>query len=246
MLGQQIDDRLGDGERHPGGDDRQQPEHRAAVGDQQQDDDHRQGPVEQRGIDALEDLYRVGGAGGGPGDVHGEPGVTAGGRGAQVVDEPLDVGVVAEAGPDDHLHRLVIAGGDGPGHPAVDGWQGGEKPGVGGGLVQVGGGEPGWPDVDDNGRVEVLGGELGLQVELLRGLRARGQVSGGVVLLGAHQLARQRPGEREHDHPEDEHNVLGPAAAGQCRDPACPARARCAWWGGTFGGHAILSRGMSR
>src|SRR5262249_60213788 len=138
VLGQQVDDRLGDGERHPGGDERQQQGHRAAVGDQQQDDDHRQGGVEQRGIDALEDLYRVGGAGGGPGDVHGEPGIAASGRGAQVVDEPLDVGVVAEAGPDDYLHGLVIGGWDRAGHPAVDCRQGGENPGGGGGLAQGG------------------------------------------------------------------------------------------------------------
>src|SRR6185437_13351074 len=186
VLGQQVDDGLGDGERDAGRDDREDPQHRAAVGQQQQDDDYGQRGVQQRAVDAFEDLDLVRGAGGRAGDVRAQPRVAAGGGRLQAGAEAADAGVVAEIAPDDRIHGLVAGRGDRAGDPAVHGGQRGEASRVGSGLAQVGGGEPGRADVDDHGRVVVLGDELVLQVQFLGGLGAGRQVGGGVVLLGAH------------------------------------------------------------
>ena len=96
MLGQQVDDGLGDGERDAGREDRENPQHRAAVGQQQQNDDHGQRGVQQRAVDALEDLDLVRGTGGRAGDVRAQPRVAAGGGRLQAGDEAADVRVVAE------------------------------------------------------------------------------------------------------------------------------------------------------
>ena len=101
--------------------------------------------------------------------------------------------------------------------------QRGELLRVRGDLGQVGGSQPGGPHVDHDRRVQVLRGEVVLQLERLGRLRGRGQVGGGVVLLGAHQFPGQRPGQRDHDHPEDQHGPLGAAPAGQARDAMRPA-----------------------
>ena len=95
---------------------------------------------------------------------------------------------------------------------------------VRGDLGQVGGSQPGGPHVDHDRRVQVLRGEVVLQLERLRRTpRQRRQVRGGVVLLDAHQLPGQGPGQRDHDHPEDQHGPLGAPPAGQARDAMCPA-----------------------
>src|SRR5262249_57329069 len=135
--------------------------------------------LEQWAVDGVGGLALVSCGGGGPGDGPTEARIAAGSGGLQVVDEPLDVGVEAKTGSDNRLHGLVIGRRDRAGHPAVNLREGAETPGVGGCLSQVGGGETGWPGVDDNSRVEVLDRELGLKVEFLRGLRAA-PASGGV------------------------------------------------------------------
>ncbi len=58
--GEQVDERLGGDEGDAHGDDRQQPQDGAAVGEQQQDDDHGERGVEQRAVDPLERVIRVG------------------------------------------------------------------------------------------------------------------------------------------------------------------------------------------
>ena len=58
--GEEVDHRLGDDQRHRGGDHRQQPQHRAPVGDQQDHDDDGHGRVQQRSGDALEHVVAVG------------------------------------------------------------------------------------------------------------------------------------------------------------------------------------------
>ena len=122
--------------------------------------------------------------------------------------------------------RLVIGGHDRSGDPAVHGGQRGEVAGVSVRLAQVGRCYPGVADVDHEGRVEVLGLEEVLLVQLLRGLGRRGQVSGRVVLLRALQLAGQRSQRRDHQDPERDHQVLGPTAANDRDQPADAAGPR--------------------
>ena len=108
VVGQQVDERLRDGERDARGDDRQDPQDRAAVGDEQDDDDDRDGRVQQGAVDALERRGRVGGAAGRARDVDVQPVGAVLGGGAQVVDR---VGgevpaVRAEVERDDDLRGL--------------------------------------------------------------------------------------------------------------------------------------------
>jgi hypothetical protein len=195
MLRQQVDDRLCRDERDAGGQDRQQPQDRAPVSQQEQRDDHRQGREQQRGIDALEDLQLVRRAGGRSGDVDRYPWIACGRGCLQAVDEFLDVGGVAEVRADNGLDRPVVGRRDRACHPAGDNGDGRELACVGGGLVQVGAGDPGLPLVDQHGRVEVLRGKPGLQVQFLGRVGTGRKVGRGVVLFRALQLARQRSGE---------------------------------------------------
>ena len=101
--------------------------------------------------------------------------------------------------------------------------QRGELLRVGGDLGQVCGSQPGGPYVDHDRRVQVLRGEVVLQLERLGRFRGRGQVRGGVVLLGTHQFPGQGSGQGDHDHPEDQHGPLSAPPAGQARDAMRPA-----------------------
>jgi hypothetical protein len=222
-LGQQVDDRLGGGERHAGRDDRQDPQHRAAVGQQQQDDDHGQRGVQQRTVDALEDLDCTGGAGGRAGDMRAQPWIAARSGRLQAGNKAADVGVVAEVSPDDRLDGLVVAGRDRPSDRAGHRGQRAEGPRVGDGLARVRRGDPGWAGVDHHGRVQALGDERARQVQLLGGLRAGRPVGRGVVLFRAHQLGRQWCRDGDDENPEHQYQVLGPPAARQAGDPPGPA-----------------------
>ena len=236
MHDEQIDHGLGGDQRDTGREDGQQPEDGTAVGQQQQHDDHAQSGVQQRGVDALEDLEGIGRAGCRTSHVSRQPGIARRRDRLQVGDKAGDGVGVAEVSLDEDLDRLVIPGRDRADHLAGT-RQGRERARVRTGLAQVGRGQPGSADVDHHGRVQVLRGEAGLEVQCLGGFRGRRQVCGRVVLLRALQLARQGSGQRDDDDPEQQDGVLGPAPAGQQGEAAQPA--------GVVGGHGsstVLAR----
>jgi hypothetical protein len=231
VLGQQVDDRLGDGERDTRRDDRQDPQHRAAVGEQQDDHDHRDRAEQQRAVDALERLGRVGGETRRAGDVRVEP-LRAGrrgvGHGRHLVGGLVPT-VRTQIERYEDLGGPPVGGGHRTDHLAVEAGIPGEHRGVGPDLLQVGRRQAGRPFVDDDRRDGVRRRERGLPVQRLGGLRAARQPGARVVLLRAGQLPGQRRGDRDHDEPEQQHDVLDPAVRdhvddGPHHDPPMPRR----------------------
>ncbi len=150
---EEVDHRLGGYQRHPRGDHRQQPQHRASVGDQQDHDDDRQGRVQKRAVDALEYLAVVGRVPQRAGDV--------GGQAVRVRrgDRPDGAGGLGRAVPallaqvdgKDGLDGLAVGCLDRARDlAAADSVDGREAPGVGGCLGPVRGSEPRGALVDDD------------------------------------------------------------------------------------------------
>ena len=116
VLGQQVHDGLGDGERHERGDHREQPHHRAAIGQQQDHDDHGHRRIEQGGVNSVEGFGEVRRDTSRSGDVRRQPvGGIADDLG-HLVDDLADLEPAALTGIDlgDDLQRLPSADGTGP------------------------------------------------------------------------------------------------------------------------------------
>ena len=211
VLGEQVDDRLGTGQRHACGHDRKQPQQRTAVGQQQDDDDDEDGAVQQLPVDAGE-------GGGGvcrltawPGDVH----VRAVHMG-DLLDVVLDVGqlvpaVLAEVEGHHplgdltvlrHLHQLArldlvsvrALGRDGALH-LLDLVQ------LAADLGEVRLGQAGRLLVHQDGRDLVLVLERRQLVQSLGRLRTGGQPGRRLVVLDVSELAGDRSGRGNDDDP---------------------------------------------
>jgi hypothetical protein len=110
--GQQVDQRLGAGQRHARRDHRQQPEHRTAVGDQQQHNDDGQGTEQQRAVDSLEGLGRVGRRAQRAGDVDSQARPVGLGHAANRISGRAGgiPAILAQVDRDDRLDRLPVLG----------------------------------------------------------------------------------------------------------------------------------------
>src|SRR6266568_2788114 len=133
--------------------------------------------------------------------------------------------LLAEVRADDGLDRPMVLGHGRRGNPPVHGGQRGEVPCVGLRLLQVGRRHPAVAHVHDQGGVEVLGLEQVLLVQLLGGFGRGRQVRRRIVLLRPLQLACQPAQGRDHQDPEHDDQVLGPAPAHE-RDQAAYTRSR--------------------
>jgi hypothetical protein len=220
VLGEQVDRRLGGGEGDEHAGQRQHPQGGAAVGKQQDDDHDHSGDVQQRGVEAGEHVGEVGEVPARPGRVRVQvTGVRVGDR-AHLLDPGGEllpaVALRVDLHGHDHLQRPAVLGGDRAEDLAGDVLDAGEPLHVGGDLGAVGCGHlAAGALVDHQDREDVARRELLGQVDDLRGLGVVRQPGGGVVLLGAVELAGQRPRQREHHHPEDEDQPLGPASRRQ-------------------------------
>ena len=204
-LGDQVDDGLGQHQRHAGRhQDRQ--EDRAAVDEQQDHQDDADGGEQQLAVDALERGREVG-----------ELSTRAGDVARQAVDlRRPSVDVLDDAG--QRLERRVVARAAGA-PPAPP-----RRPRSGSAATaapampstsasrsrasldrsEVGVGQAAGSLPDDQGRDVLVAGEPGLQLERLGRLGRVGQERGLVVLGDAGQLAGQRAGDRRHDEERDQ------------------------------------------
>ena len=203
----------GAGQRDPGGDDREQPQHRAAVGEQQ-DHDHTTARVrEQQGaVDALEGLARVRGDAGRPGDMRRQAvgaGVGGGASCRRRCRPPCPsrrcrgsaARSICSASPSSEgIGPVTLPSTSPPCRTA----------GVGGDLGPVGrrsdrrGARRRPPPAACRARRRPACSSRTLVDSALAG-----QPGHGVVLLGAGQFAGQRSGDEQHRDPEAQRHPLG-------------------------------------
>ena len=122
--------------------------------------------------------------------------------------------------------------GIGPTTLPVTSWMPANRCDVGGGLGLVGRGDRAVGTlVHDQGREHVAGREPLGQLDHLGRLGVVGQPGRRVVLLGAVELGRQRPRDREHHDPEAQHHPLAPASTRKTYDPShsAPAALTVRW-----------------
>ncbi|HEY6745237.1 MAG TPA: hypothetical protein VI357_05910 [Mycobacteriales bacterium] len=210
--GQPVDQPGRERVRRAHGQQREQPQHGAAVDQQQDHDDHDPGHQQQGRVDPAERGDEVGQDPGRPGHVGRQPAPLLHHQ-PHRRDRVGQLVAVGAGDLHDRLHGLAVLGWDRVAdrrHPRH--------------LLDVGQllpdrrevvrGDPGRPLPDQDRRRGVLVHEPPLQLVDLGRLRRLGQEGGVVVLLDLGQPAGERPGDGQHEQPEQQQAGADPAAAG--------------------------------
>jgi hypothetical protein len=206
LLGQQVDDAVGQTQRDAGDAEHDERQDRTAVGEYQDQQDGAEGDREQDAVDLAEHLGQVDYRGGRPGHVKLQAGRVDRGP-AQHGDVAAQLFRLGADQPDDDLGGLPVVGDDRAhrreGEPVVEQLADAERGQHD--LDLVGLGDTRGPAVDQDRRGGLQPGEPVGGLAYRGGLRAGGQVRRAVVALDVAEVAAGT-GDRQGDH-QKEHGV---------------------------------------